>query len=74
MQNLRASRCHQHTCTTDLADVLGPCPAAVIDTLADLGMTDQEIARYFHILPERITRLFAEQHARGRRDVRPAVV
>ena len=37
--------------------VMGPYPAAAVAALADLGLTDPEIANYFHVQPDRITRL-----------------
>ena len=38
-------------------NVLGRYPATAVSALADLGLTDQEIARYFRVQAERITQL-----------------
>lgn len=50
-----------YTCDTTTADAacnrLGPYPAASVAALADLGLTDQEIAGYFRVRPERIMKL-----------------
>lgn len=37
--------------------VLGPFPASAVAALADLGLSDAEIARYFGVHPLRITQL-----------------
>ena len=37
--------------------ILGPTPKRCLETLADLGMSDPEIARYFKIPPNIITDL-----------------
>lgn len=50
------SRC-EATCATEPCNVLGPYPATAVAALADLGLTDQEIAGYFRIQPERIRQL-----------------
>jgi hypothetical protein len=55
------SQCKSDLCTP--TDITGPChrlgpyPATAVATLADLGLSDQEIAGYFRIPPERVTRL-----------------
>lgn len=45
------------TCATETFSSLGPYPASAIAALADLGLTDQEIAGYFRIQPDQITQL-----------------
>lgn len=57
MKNLCKSNPCKQSCVAEPCDVLGLYPATAVAALADLGLTDQEIAGYFHILPERITRL-----------------
>lgn len=57
MKNLCKSNPCKQACAVEPFDVLGLYPATAVAALADLGLTDQEIAGYFHILPERITRL-----------------
>lgn len=47
----------KNRCQAEPCDLLGPYPATSVAALADLGLTDQEIARYFRVQPERITRL-----------------
>ena len=42
---------------TDLDHRLGPCPRRAVSALADLGLADAEIARYFLVDPEAIARL-----------------
>jgi hypothetical protein len=42
---------------TQSSGVLGPFPATAIAVLDDLGLTDQEIADYFRVDPQRIARL-----------------
>lgn len=51
------SRPFPETCSTEPCTVPGPYPATAVAALADLGLTDQEIADYFRVQPERITRL-----------------
>ena len=57
MNKQRKSNAYNVTNATESCTILGPYPATVVAALADLGLTDQDIARYFHIQPERITRL-----------------
>lgn len=57
MMNHGKDRTFKAPCTFDPSDGLGPCPALAVATLADLGLTDQEIATYFRILPDRVARL-----------------
>lgn len=45
------------TCSLEPCEVLGPYPATAVVALADLGLTDQEIAGYFRVQPDRITQL-----------------
>lgn len=56
MSRCKSETCHA-TCSTEPCAVLGPYPATAVAALADLGLTDKEIANYFRIQPERITRL-----------------
>ena len=56
MRRYKSETCHA-TCSTEPFAVLGPYPATAVAALADLGLTDQEIANYFHVQPERISRL-----------------
>lgn len=55
------SRCksvlYSVTNSTEPCTRLGPYPATAVAALADLGLTDQEIATYFHVQPERINRV-----------------
>jgi hypothetical protein len=55
------TRCQEGTChATCLAQpcpVLGPFPATAVTVLADLGLSDREIAAYFRVDPHRISRL-----------------
>ncbi len=37
--------------------VLGPMPRATLDAMADYGMSDAEISRYFRISPETVSAL-----------------
>jgi hypothetical protein len=57
MMSRYKSETRHATCSTEPCAVLGPYPATAVAALADLGLTDQEIAHYFRVLPERITRL-----------------
>ncbi|MGS4947492.1 hypothetical protein ACVDG3_18600 [Meridianimarinicoccus sp. RP-17] len=45
------------TCARDTCDALGPHPMRVVAALADLGLTDPEIAGYFRIRAECITEI-----------------
>lgn len=45
------------TSSTEPCMRLGPYPATAVAALSDLGLTDQEIAVYFRVQPERIRRL-----------------
>jgi hypothetical protein len=56
MSRCKSETCHA-TCSTEPCTALGPYPATAVAALADLGLTDQEIANYFRVQPERITRL-----------------
>lgn len=55
------SRCKSEpcraSCSTEPCQVLGPYPATAVAALADLGLTDQEIAGYFRVQPDQIARL-----------------
>jgi DNA-directed RNA polymerase specialized sigma24 family protein len=42
---------------------MGPMPDRAVAVLADLGLSDEEIARYFNVAVSEITSL---QHASGR--------
>lgn len=55
MMNRCISEPCKATCATEPCNVLGPYPVTVIAALADLGLTDQEIAGYFRIQPDQIT-------------------
>jgi hypothetical protein len=57
MKNQSKPRTFNAIFVPEHGNVLGPYPALAVATLADLGLTDQEIAHYFRVLPERITRL-----------------
>lgn len=56
MSRCKSETCHA-TCSTEPCTALGPYPATAVAALADLGLTDQEIADYFRVQPERITLL-----------------
>ena len=56
MSRCKSETCHA-TCSTEPCTVLGPYPATAVAALADLGLTDQEIANYFRVQPERIAQL-----------------
>lgn len=57
MKNLSEAKRSTGICDSDPCSVLGPYPASVVAVMADLGLTDHEIAGYFRLQPERITRL-----------------
>lgn len=44
-------------CRNDADDLLGPHPERTVETFHDLGLSDNEIARYFGVSPRRIKRL-----------------
>ena len=51
---------HSHELTHDLrvsARALGPCPYECLDAFVDLGLSDSEIARYFHLPSTRVEEL-----------------
>ena len=56
MSRCKSETCHA-TCSTEPCTALGPYPATAVAALADLGLTDQEIAGYFRVQPDRITQL-----------------
>lgn len=62
------------TCAIEPFNVLGPYPATAIAALADLGLTDHEIARYFRIQTERITQLRLKTAPELRSDFRSDAV
>jgi hypothetical protein len=57
MENPSATRVYRQSFPANSSDLLGPFPATSVATLADLGLSDQEIARYFRTFPERIARI-----------------
>lgn len=44
-------------CRDDAEDLLGRHPERAVETFRDLGLSDDEIARYFNVSPCRIKRL-----------------
>ncbi len=68
MKNQSKGRTFTATFTPGPCNVLGPYPATAVATLADLGLTDQEIAGYFRVRPERITRLRLKEMPEQRLD------
>lgn len=57
MENQSNPRTFKASFASEPCSVLGPYPVLAVATLADLGLTDQDIAGYFRVRPECIARL-----------------
>ena len=57
MEKRTATRCDILPYAANSLDELGPFPATSVAALADLGLSDQEIAQYFHTFRERIAHI-----------------